>query len=181
MSNNYDTGKLLTTPSRLLKLILPLTTRDKNSDRKDIEPLALLVHPQQPLSYLERLIQSELPMITAKDGHTEKVPEVYFRAEDSAQDEIKADSRRDDLEGEAEEGTDEQMVDGKIMKLGKINSSKDKSMSSEEKKQMQSELRGGAWRRRSRKLFGTRTGTIFRGRSEVCSLVFIDGDWRFHS
>ncbi|ESZ98127.1 hypothetical protein SBOR_1506 [Sclerotinia borealis F-4128] len=133
-------GKLLTTPSRLLKLILPLTTLDKNSDRKDIEPLALLVHPQQPLSYLERLIQSELPMITAKDGHTEKVPEVYFRAEDSAQDEIRADARKDDMD---EGGTDEQMVDGKIMKLGKINSSKDKSMSREEKEQIQSELRGG--------------------------------------
>lgn len=50
-------GKLLTTPSRMLKLILPLTTRDANDDRKDVEPLALLVHPQQPLSYLERLIQ----------------------------------------------------------------------------------------------------------------------------
>lgn len=82
-------------------------------------------------------------MITAKDGHTEKVPEVYFRAEDSAQGEIRADSRRDDMDGEAEEGTDEQMVDGKIMKLGKINSSKDKNISSEEKKQIQSELRGG--------------------------------------
>ena len=35
-------GKLLTTPSRLLKLIIPLTTTDKNTDRKDVEPLALL-------------------------------------------------------------------------------------------------------------------------------------------
>ena len=35
-------GKLLTTPSRLMKLIIPLTTMDKNTDRKDIEPLALL-------------------------------------------------------------------------------------------------------------------------------------------
>ena len=35
-------GKLLTTPSRLLKLIIPLTTMDKNTDRKDVEPLALL-------------------------------------------------------------------------------------------------------------------------------------------
>ncbi|KAI9648254.1 hypothetical protein NHQ30_002886 [Ciborinia camelliae] len=136
-------GKLLTTPSRLLKLILPLTTLDKNSDRKEIEPLALLVHPQQPLSYLERLIQSELPMITAKDGHTEKVPEVHFRAEDSTQDEIKADTRKDDADEDAEEGTDEQMVDGKIIKLGKINSSKGKSISREEKEQMRSELRGG--------------------------------------
>ncbi|QSZ37511.1 hypothetical protein DSL72_008609 [Monilinia vaccinii-corymbosi] len=138
-------GKLLTTPSRLLKLILPLTTLDKNSDRKDIEPLALLVHPQQPLSYLERLIQSELPMITAKDGHSEKVPEVHFRAEDSAQGEMEADARRDEIDKEAEEGTDEQMVDGKIMKLGKINGSKKKPLSSEEEKKehMRKELRGG--------------------------------------
>ena len=85
-ANNNTTGKLLTTPSRLLKLILPLTTLDKNLDRKSIEPLALLVHPQQPLSYLERLIQSELPMIKSKDG-AEKVPAVHFRAEDSAEDE----------------------------------------------------------------------------------------------
>ena len=38
-------GKLLTTPSRLLKLIIPLTTLDKNTDRKDVEPLALLGMP----------------------------------------------------------------------------------------------------------------------------------------
>lgn len=74
-------GKLLTTPARLMKLVLPLTTRDYNSDRKDVEPLALLVHPQQPLSYLERLIQSELPMIK-KDGN-DKIPTVNFRAVDS--------------------------------------------------------------------------------------------------
>src|SRR3954454_14885086 len=61
-------GKLLTTPARLLKLVLPLTTVDVNSDRKDVAPLALLVHPQQPLSYLERLIQSELPSITNEKG-----------------------------------------------------------------------------------------------------------------
>lgn len=79
-------GKLLTTPSRMLNLILPFTTMDANSDRKDMEPLALLVHPQQPLSYLERLIQSELP--TIKDGDKERIPNVYFRAEDSMQDTI---------------------------------------------------------------------------------------------
>lgn len=141
MSNRNLLGKLLTTPSKLLKLILPLTTLDKNSDRKDIEPLALLVHPQQPLSYLERLIQSELPMITAKDGHTEKVPEVHFRAEDSAQDEIKANTRDADEDGE--EGTDEQMVDGKIMKLGKISDSKDPNISKEDKRRIRNELRGG--------------------------------------
>ena len=70
----------------MLKLILPLTTLDTNSDRKDLEPLALLVHPQQPLSYLERLIQAELPTIN-KDGK-DRIPSVYFRAEDSMQDEM---------------------------------------------------------------------------------------------
>jgi hypothetical protein len=125
-------GKLLTTPSRLLKLILPLTTLDKNTDRKDIEPLALLVHPQQPLSYLERLIQSELPMIVGKDGKGDKVPDVYFRAEDSAQGEIKEDTRDEELE----EGSDEQMVDGKLIKLGKIENGEKKEIKA-------SSLRGG--------------------------------------
>lgn len=138
-------GKLLTTPSRLLKLILPLTTTDKNEDRKSIEPLALLVHPSQPLSYLERLIQSELPLIKTKDGHSDKVPEVHFRAEDSAQGEIVADTREENMEEDKEfqqrkeeEGSEEQMVDGKLIKLGKIDSSKD-----EGKRQIAAALRGG--------------------------------------
>ena len=43
MGNAYTmAGKLLTTPSRLLKLIIPLTTMDTNTDRKDVQPLALL-------------------------------------------------------------------------------------------------------------------------------------------
>jgi hypothetical protein len=44
-----------------------------------VEPLALLVHPQQPLSYLERLIQAEIPPL--KVGQREKLPDVLFRAE----------------------------------------------------------------------------------------------------
>ena len=145
-------GKLLTTPSRLLKLILPLTTLDKNDDGKDIEPLALLVHPQQPLSYLERLIQSELPMIKSKDGK-EKIPDVFFRAEDAAQDdeEIVADERDEDEIEEDEEGSDVQVVDGKKMKLGKIESGDkktEKDMQAQQRKQdekaaMRNKLRGG--------------------------------------
>lgn len=81
----------------MLKLIIPLTTIDRNSDRKDIEPLALLVHPQQPLSYLERLIQSELPLIKSAKGD-EKIPAVHFRAEDSQQDEIKSKTKTEDEE-----------------------------------------------------------------------------------
>jgi hypothetical protein len=135
----------LTTPSRLLKLILPLTTLDKNSDRKDIEPLALLVHPQQPLSYLGRLIQSELPMMKNKDGQ-DKIPEVWFRAEDSAQEEESEDGKHDshkvdDVQAGIEEGTDEHMVDGKLVKTGKIN--KDDLEDSLKGENIAKSLRGG--------------------------------------
>ncbi|KAL8689862.1 MAG: hypothetical protein Q9218_004561 [Villophora microphyllina] len=115
-------GKLLTTPSRLLKLIIPLTTLDHNTDRKDVEPLALLVHPQQPLSYLERLIQSELPTIKTAKGE-EKIPAVHFRAEDSPHDEImppKDQAAEEDEEGDLEESK----FDGKTEKTGKLNRKK---------------------------------------------------------
>ncbi|KAF3811719.1 hypothetical protein GCG54_00014468 [Colletotrichum gloeosporioides] len=86
-------GRLLTTPTRLLKLILPLPfyaeqTRitqapkkdgEKDGEQEEIAPLALLVHPQQPLSYLERLLQAEIPPID--DGRRERIPRIYFRAE----------------------------------------------------------------------------------------------------
>jgi calcium uniporter protein, mitochondrial len=81
-------GKLLTTPSRLLKLVLPLTTLDRNSDQEDIAPLALLVHPQQPLSYLERLIQAELPSITTDKGKN-RIPSISFKAVEAEDDKIK--------------------------------------------------------------------------------------------
>jgi hypothetical protein len=132
-------GKLLTTPSRMLKLIVPLTTRDANQDRKDVEPLALLVHPSQPLSYLERLIQSELPLTKDKNGK-EKTPSIYFRAEDASQDSsaeeqptgegkdkpepdtTEEESSRDgkDLSADA----DQMRLDGKNIKTGKLNSAK---------------------------------------------------------
>lgn len=44
-----------------------------------MQPLALLIHPSQPLSYLERLIQAEVPPIRVKDK--EKSPDVVFFAE----------------------------------------------------------------------------------------------------
>lgn len=148
----HGTGKLLTTPSRLLKLILPLTTLDKNSDRKDIEPLALLVHPHQPLSYLERLIQSELPMIESSDGK-HKSPQVHFRAEQSSADEIEADKKAADLEDEDgevvkdEEGSEAQMIDGKLVKLGKINEKKAEAEGGgkiqSKKARLEESLRGG--------------------------------------
>lgn len=97
----------MTTPSRLFKLIIPLTTVGKQGQDKGnkgakvilpqthfanlgietgIEPIAILVHPQQPLSYLERLIQSELPPIKGETGAL-RPPAVSFIAlqhEDSA-------------------------------------------------------------------------------------------------
>nr|POE47103.1 calcium uniporter protein 6, mitochondrial [Quercus suber] len=118
-------GKLLTTPSRMLKLILPLTTRDHNKDRKDVEPLALLVHPQQPLSYLERLIQSELPALEDSG----KPPTITFRAEDSMEENVGSKKSavqelREDQGAEAKddlaEDADEIMVDGKRERTGKI-------------------------------------------------------------
>ncbi|KAM0255329.1 hypothetical protein ACHAQJ_005846 [Trichoderma viride] len=84
-------GRVLTTPTRLLKLILPMPfhpeqdtiNESENESHKDsgktVEPLALLVHPQQPLSYLERLIQSEIPPLQVRGR--EKLPDIIFRAE----------------------------------------------------------------------------------------------------
>ncbi|KAI0533660.1 hypothetical protein GGR58DRAFT_485660 [Xylaria digitata] len=98
MNKTMTKGKLLTTPTRLLKLILPLpvdATHDERGNKgefralaqnEDIQPLALLVHPQQPLSYLERLIQAELPSVYDRDGH-EKMPSIHFLAEGSERDE----------------------------------------------------------------------------------------------
>ncbi|KAF3044435.1 hypothetical protein E8E12_010625 [Didymella heteroderae] len=123
-------GKLLTTPSRMLKIILPLTTKDTNSDRKDVEPLALLVHPQQPISYLERLIQAELPMIKDKDGK-ERIPQVFFRAEDSMQDPLQGSEASEAIVSEDSEPSedfeqvDEHRIDGKTVKTGKIKSHAD--------------------------------------------------------
>ena len=95
-----------------------------NSDRKDVEPLALLVHPQQPLSYLERLIQSELPTIKNEKGEG-KVPTVHFKAEDSQQDSIeptekKTDDTPEDLYEDAEGVMDETKFDGRTEKTGKL-------------------------------------------------------------
>lgn len=139
-------GKLLTTPSRMLKLILPLSTKDNNKDRKNVEPLALLVHPQQPLSYLERLIQSEIPFIDDKDGKT-RPPSVHFRAEDNmdeiiGRDETPAESRETkeaaeeqaEEEDEALDQADETMVDGKRSKTGVISGSKKEKMKAEREK-----------------------------------------------
>ena len=122
----------------MLKLILPLTTRDANTDRKDVEPLALLVHPQQPLSYLERLIQSELPMLKDQDGR-ERTPAVYFRAEDSMQDSLEPSEAEktpvseesetmDEKDGEEDfEKVDEFRFDGKTEKTGKLSSTNRKT------------------------------------------------------
>jgi calcium uniporter protein, mitochondrial len=110
-------GKLLTTPSRLLKLIIPLTTKDHNKDRKSVEPLALAVHPQQPLSYLERLIQSELPTIKNDQGD-EKIPAVHFKAESATDQEIAEDRQPEPV---SEDGLDKTNIDGKIEKTGVVN------------------------------------------------------------
>lgn len=103
---------------------------DKNPDRKDIEPLALLVHPHQPLSYLERLIQSELPMIKNEKGEG-KVPNVHFKAEDSQQDEMdpvakETDDSPEDMHEDFEGDLEEIKFDGKSEKTGKLGKSSTK-------------------------------------------------------
>ena len=79
------------------------------------------MHPQQPLSYLERLIQSELP--TVKNEHGEdKIPAVYFRAEDSQQDEIKPKKKTaEETEEHDESALEETQFEGKVEKTGKLN------------------------------------------------------------
>lgn len=52
------------------------------SQTTSIEPLSLFLHPQQPISYLERLIQAELPPLIDQKGR-ERQPNIYFWAEDS--------------------------------------------------------------------------------------------------
>jgi hypothetical protein len=147
----------------MLKMVLPLTTRDFNSDRRDVEPLALLVHPQQPLSYLERLIQSELPTMKDKEGK-EKIPNVWFRAEDSMKDQgasttggedeaenakdAKARKRDRDEKSPKEkeeeehelENPDETMIGGETAKTGKINP---KSTTQRHSPERSAALRGG--------------------------------------
>lgn len=93
---------------------------------KDVEPLALLVHPHQPLSYLERLIQSELPAIKNGNGDAQ-IPQVHFRAEDSHQDEMghdpvakKKDDTPEDLHEDYEGDLEETKFDGKSEKTGKL-------------------------------------------------------------
>ncbi|KAI1337573.1 hypothetical protein F5Y15DRAFT_417715 [Xylariaceae sp. FL0016] len=107
MNKSMTKGRLLTTPTRLLKLIIPLPAdalHDEKGNKgefrsiaqnEDIQPLALLVHPHQPLSYLERLIQAELPPVIDKNGK-EKMPSIYFFGESSQKDE---EGRRVDRSG----------------------------------------------------------------------------------
>lgn len=64
-------------PSNFLKLRIPLTLDAR--DTCSIELLAFIIHPQEPLSHLARLIQSELP---TRNG----VPDVSFCIEDTTED-----------------------------------------------------------------------------------------------
>jgi hypothetical protein len=125
-------GKLLTTPSRLLKLIVPLASaaemqrlKDRGLDEEEgLEPLALLVHPQQPLSYLERLIQAELPVV-GENGSTH-VPEVAFKAPDSESDDGDEDgvSRGRSSSGKDDDNLETMVIDGKRVKIGKVSGGK---------------------------------------------------------
>jgi calcium uniporter protein, mitochondrial len=88
---------------------------DQNSDRKDIAPLALLVHPQQPLSYLERLIQSELPSINNENGDN-RIPKVSFRAMEAPDDKIKPkkSTADDDMDEDLGSSSKDTLGDGSV-------------------------------------------------------------------
>lgn len=73
-------------------MVLPLSNVDTAADQNDVAPLALLVHPSQPLSYLSRLIQSEIPSITTAKGDN-RVPDVSFHAKESKTDSVRANQR----------------------------------------------------------------------------------------
>ncbi|CAI7659836.1 uncharacterized protein N7487_001155 [Penicillium crustosum] len=105
-------GKMLTTPSRLFKLIIPLTTIGNEGHDKEIEPIAILVHPQQPLSYLERLIQSELPPIK---GNTDKLrpPAISFIALQHDDNAIKPKKRiEDEIDLDANQAKEKEFIPG---------------------------------------------------------------------
>lgn len=123
---------MLTTPSRLFKLIIPLTTiinedHDKGMStyniilwtimltaRLEIEPIAILVHPQQPLSYLERLIQSELPPIKGNTGNL-RPPAISFIALQRDDNAIKPKKRIEDeidLQGKQNQNKETDFVPG---------------------------------------------------------------------
>ena len=118
-------GKLVTTPSRMLKLILPVAAGTKDQADPEAAPLALLIHPQQPLSYLERLIQSELPVVRDSSGN-ERVPAVTFLAEDSSANESSGTARAAAKRRTADEpqNPDTMIIDGEAVKTGVIRSSK---------------------------------------------------------
>ncbi len=87
------------------------------------------MHPQQPLSYLERLIQSELPTLRNARGE-EKPPAVHFRAEDPDHDSLmpgtessSSSSGKDEVEESDNSGLEATRVDGEAVKTGKLNRS----------------------------------------------------------
>lgn len=92
-------GKLLTTPNRLLKFILPLPTGplDGKDGNAHIEPLSLFLHPQQPISYVQRLIQAELPPLVDAKGR-ERPPNVTFWAEDTGSEHQMSDKEKKERE-----------------------------------------------------------------------------------
>lgn len=90
--------------------------------------MALLVHPQQPLSYLERLIQSELPSIKNEKGD-EKIPNVHFKAEDYNQDEIQPKAKTTGDEGKLARAKEHEKVNPEDIeatgKTGKLKNKED--------------------------------------------------------
>jgi hypothetical protein len=76
-----------------------------------VEPLALLVHPQQPLSYLERLIQAEVPPVKGQQGGNPSPPTVSFLAVEIRDDTIRPRGAKGEEEPDQEKRDDEKSPD----------------------------------------------------------------------
>jgi hypothetical protein len=79
-----------------------------------VEPLALLVHPRQPLSYLERLIQAEVPSIKG-DNSDRKPPSVCFLAVEVQDDTINPETTIHKYNSKRKDARDVQREDDRLL------------------------------------------------------------------
>ncbi|PGH27313.1 hypothetical protein AJ80_01023 [Polytolypa hystricis UAMH7299] len=102
-------GKLLTTPSKHLKLVLPLVTPQAQATSKGTEEVVFLLHPQQPLSYLESIIQTEISPIRTPEGRI-KPPSISFTTQHPEENRVFI-KKNEEAEDSPSEGTSKHFLD----------------------------------------------------------------------
>ena len=98
-----------------------------------------MVHPHQPLSYLERLIQSEMPTIPDQKGGA-KIPYVYFRAEEPQQDENTAQERKgtdDGAENQSQTNDESKVGNTGVIKNDSVSGSENPEKTGDSRDQME--------------------------------------------